>query len=51
MRIKTYYLLKMCFQPHYHVCLAKNQETWNFGKIRKYDEERVFFRGKNDPIF
>ena len=33
--------------PPYEVYLGKKQKTLNVGKIRKYDEEKVFFFGKN----
>ena len=36
--------LKCLCRPNYEF-LAKNQKTFNVGKIRKYDEG-VFFRGK-----
>ena len=40
--------LKNVFHIDYAVFLAKkNQRTLNVGKIRHYDEERVFFRKKN----
>ena len=40
------------FRPHYEVFSGKNQKTLNVGKIRKYDEEKVFFfRGINVFIF
>ena len=36
--------LKCLFSPRYEVYLAKKkQKTLNVGKIRKYDEEKVFF--------
>ena len=31
--------------------LAKSQKTLKVGKIRKYDEERVFFRKKSFHLF
>ena len=40
-------LLKKCLlRPNYEVFWQKNQETFQIGKIRKYDEEGVFFREK-----
>ena len=40
---------KCLFRPNYQVFLAKKK--LNVGKIRKYDEERVFLREKNFFIF
>ena len=31
--------------------MAQNQKALNVGKVRNYDEERVFFREKNVFIF
>ena len=42
----------MSFPPYlWEFFDKKNQKTLNVGKIRKYDEETVFFWGKNILIF
>ena len=38
--------LKCLFRPNYEVFWQENQKNLNVRKIRKYDEERVIFRGK-----
>ena len=46
-------LLQNVFRPIYYLWgfWGKNQKTLNFGKIRNYDEESVFFKKKNVFIF
>ena len=44
--------LKCLFRPNYEVFLAKKkQKLFNVGKIRKYDEEGVFFEKKTFSSF
>ena len=38
--------LKIIFRPKHEVFLAKIQKTSKAGKIRNYEEDRVFFREK-----
>ena len=42
---------KCLFRANYEAFLAKNQKLSNVAKIKKWDEERVFFREKNVLIF
>ena len=51
MRIKWFFFLKNIFHPKYEAFLAESQKTLNVGKIRNYDEERVFFREEKGFIF
>ena len=51
MRIKWYYFLENVFSALIMLFLAKNQKIFRDGKIRKNDEEGVFFRKKNVFIF
>ena len=43
MRIKWYDFLEMSFPPYYEAFLVKNRKIVSVGKIKKYDEEGVFF--------
>ena len=43
--------LKHVFHPIYEVFWQKNGETWKVGKIRKYDDEKLLFRGKIFQFF
>ena len=42
MRIE-WFCLKISFPPNYEVFLTKKSEILKVGKLRKYDEKRVFF--------
>ena len=42
--------LKCLFRPNYEVFWQKNQKIVNVGKIRKYDEETVFFSRKKSVL-
>ena len=44
MRIKLYYFFKNVFLPYLWGFLAENQRIFEGGKIRKYDEEIVFWK-------
>ena len=43
--------LKHVFRPIYDFFWQKNQGTWNVGKIRNYDEERLLFRERKFSVF
>ena len=42
---------KLVFHPFYEVFWQNNQETWNVGKIRNYNEERRLFGEKKFHFF
>ena len=51
MHLKWYFFLKMSFHLIFEVFFSKNRKIFEFGKVRKSNEETDYFEKKNAFFF